>query len=280
LPPRVTAVVVSYNTREDLARCLDHLARQDEPVEIVVFDNASRDGSAEAARRPGVRLFASPVNQGYAAANNQAARKGKGRYVLFLNPDAFLPPDGARRLADALEGSPGLGGVAPQLVGSDGRAQRTCRRLPRMHDLVFELAGLSRLFPRSGFFNRWKMGPFDHVEPREVEQVYASCWLLRKADFLEFGGFDTRFPIFFNDVDLARRMVERGKYTLYYPEIRVIHRGGSSVKQLRSRSILQSHRSFFRYFAKYGSKGNPLLWLLGLLLAVAAPLRALLPEIA
>ncbi len=275
---RVTAVVVSYNTREDLLRCLEHLRNQDEPVEIIVFDNASEDGSAEVARRPGVRLFASPANQGYASANNQAARKARGKYILLINPDAFLPPDGARRLADVLDRNPDLGGVAPQLVGEDGAVQRTCRRLPMMRDLLFELTGLSRLVPRSGLLNRWKMGAFDHREERKVEQVYASCWLLRKRDLIELDGFDTRFPIFFNDVDLAHRLVERGKYTLYYPEIRVIHRGGSSVKKVRTRSILASHRSFYRYLKKYGRRFNLPLLLLGLLLSVAAPMRVLLPE--
>jgi GT2 family glycosyltransferase len=287
MTPRVTAVVVSYNTRDDLVRCLEHLARQDEAVEVIVFDNGSTDGSAEAARSfdaaRRLRLFASPVNQGYAAASNQAVSQARGRFVLLLNPDAFLPPDGARRLADALEGDPTLGGVAPQLVGVDGRVQRTCRRLPKTWDLFCELTGLSRIFPRNcelrGLFNRWKMGDFDHSEARRVEQVYASCWMVRRADWIVLGGFDTGFPIFFNDVDLAHRLVQSGKLTLYYPLVKVVHRGGSSVKKVRARSILWSHRAFYRYLRKTGPRFNPLLWLLAVPLAVAAPLRALWPEI-
>jgi len=274
---------VNYNTPDDLARCLDHLARQDEPVEVIVFDNDSRDGSARATSRTGVRLFASPANQGYAAATNQAVGKARGKFVLLLNPDAFLPPDGARRLAEKLESDPTLGSVAPQLVGdgasSDGVVQRTCRRLPKTWDLFCELTGLSRLFPKSALFNRWKMGDFDHGEERRVEQVYASCWLLWKADFLELGGFDTRFPIFFNDVDLARRFVLAGKLTLYYPAVRVVHRGGTSVRKVRARSVLWSHRAFWRYLRKNGPRINPLLWVLALPLAVAAPIRVLWSEI-
>jgi len=285
--PRVTAVVVHYNTPDDLVRCLDCLARQDEQVEVVVFDNGagrtSTDGSAKAAktarRRPGVRLFASPANQGYAAASNQAVAQARGRFVLLLNPDAFLPPDGARRLADVLEKDDTLGGVAPQLVGEDGQVQRTCRRLPKTWDLLCELTGLSRIFPRSGLFNRWKMGDFDHGESRRVEQVYASCWMVRREDFIGLGGFDTRFPIFFNDVDLARRLVSTGKFTLYYPLVRVVHRGGTSVRKVRARSVLWSHRAFWRYLRKNGPRFNPLLWLLALPLAVAAPLRVLWREV-
>ncbi|HUT98773.1 MAG TPA: glycosyltransferase family 2 protein [bacterium] len=279
MAPRVTVVVVSYDTRDDLVRCLDHLARQDEPVEVIVFDNGSRDGSANVARRTGVRLFASPANQGYAAATNQAVRKARGRLILLLNPDAFLPTDGARRLADLLEDDPSLGGVAPQLVGEDGRVQRTCRRLPKTWDLLCELTGLSRMFPRSGLFNRWKMGDTDHAEERRVEQVYASCWMLRKDEFNALGGFDTRFPIFFNDVDLARRLVRAGRLTLYYPQVKVIHRGGTSVKKIRARSVLWSHRAFYRYLKENGPRFNPLLWLLTLPLAVAAPLRVLWREV-
>ncbi|OGD74471.1 MAG: hypothetical protein A2Y64_01815 [Candidatus Coatesbacteria bacterium RBG_13_66_14] len=296
--PRVSAVVVNYNTRDDLVRCLDHLARQDEPVEVIVFDNGSRDGSAEAARRvrrggalsppaataedlscgSPLRLFISPANQGYAAASNQAVRKARGRFILLLNPDAFLPTDGARRLADLLEEDPALGGVAPKLVGGDGELQRTCRRLPKTWDLFCELTGLSRVFPKSGFFNRWKMGDFDHKQTRRVEQVYASCWMLRREDFARLGGFDTRYPIFFNDVDLARRLVREGCLTLYYPQVRVVHCGGASVKKVRARSVLWSHRAFWRYLRVNGPRFNPLLWMLALPLAVAAPLRALWPE--
>jgi len=289
--PRVTAVVVSYNTRDDLVRCLDCLARQDgspnEPVEVIVFDNGSRDGSAEAARhiktrglKPlPLRLFASPENQGYAAASNQAVAKARGKFVLLLNPDAFLPPDGVGRLAELLEGDDTLGGVAPQLVGENGVLQRTCRRLPKTWDLFCELTGLSRIFPTSGLFNRWKMGPFDHSESRRVEQVYASCWMVRREDFIGLGGFSRAYPIFFNDVDLARRLVQAGKYTLYYPLVRVVHRGGTSVRKVRARSVLWSHRAFWRYLRKNGPRFNPLLWLLALPLAVAAPVRALWREI-
>ena len=289
--PRVTVVVVSYNTRDDLVRCLDCLARHDgspnEPVEVIVFDNGSRDGSVEAARliqtrglNPlPLRLLASPVNQGYAAASNRAVAKANGKLILLLNPDAFLPPDGVRRLADVLEQDDTLGGVAPRLVGEDGETQRTCRRLPGTWDLLCELTGLSRVLSRSGLFNRWKMGDFDHEEPRRVEQVYASCWMVRREDFIGMGGFDTRFPIFFNDVDLARRLVSAGKFTLYYPQVTVVHRGGSSVGKVRARSVLWSHQAFWRYMRKNGPRFNPLLWLLAFPLAVAAPLRVLWREI-
>ncbi|MCX7020756.1 MAG: glycosyltransferase family 2 protein [bacterium] len=280
---RVSVIVVNYDTRDDLARCLDHLARQDEPVEIIVFDNGSRDGSAQEARaekpKPGVRLFASPVNQGYAAATNQAVRKARGRLILLLNPDAFLPTDGARKLADILDADDTLGGVAPQLVDEDGRIQRTCRRLPKTWDLLCELTGLSRVFPSSGVFNRWKMGDDDFEGARRVEQVYASCWMLRKAEFIELGGFDTRFPIFFNDVDLARRLVRAGQLTLYYPQVEVVHRGGTSVKKVRALSVLWSHRAFWRYLRVNGPGFNPVLWMMAMPLAVAAPIRALWPEI-
>jgi hypothetical protein len=277
--PRVSVVVVSYNTRADLRRCLDHLERSREPVEIIVVDNASRDGSAAEARRPGVRLFPSPVNQGFAAANNLGARQARGRLLLLLNPDAFVEPDSIGRLADLLDARPDLAGTAPRLVGLDGQTQRTCRRLPTVRDALFELAGLSRLFPGSAFFNRWKMGGFDHDETREVEQVFASCWLLRRADFLHLGGFDTRFPIFFNDVDLARRLDAAVGPTLYEPSIAVTHVGGSSVRRVRARSVLNSHRAFYRYLAKYGRSFAPLRWLTGLLLALTAPLRVLAADL-
>jgi len=276
---RVSVVIVNYNTREHLVNCLDHLAVQNEAVEVIVIDNASVDGSAAIARRPGVRLFASRENQGYAAANNLGARAAQGEFLLLLNPDAYLPPEAARYLADRLAARPELGGIAPQLYEEEGRVQRTCRRLPRLRDLYFQLTGLSRIFSGSGLFNRWKMGDFDHRSERIVEQVYASCWLLRRREFLDNGGFDTSFPIFFNDVDLARRYLAQDKPTLYDPALQVFHAGGASVRKQPTKSILQSHRSFYRYFRKYGSPFSPLRWIAGLGLALLSPLRILLPHL-
>lgn len=273
--PRVSVLVVNYNTRDDLARCLDHLAASREPVETLVLDNASVDGSVAVAQRTGVRLFASPVNQGFAAGNNLLARRARCRLLLLLNPDAFVRPDTVTRLADTLEERPDLGGVAPRLVGLDGETQRTCRRLPGYWDLFTELSGLSRLLPNSDLFNRWKMGGFAHDEAREVEQVFASCWLVRRADYLALDGFDTAFPIFFNDVDLARRLLALRGPTLYDPSHSVVHIGGASVRRVRARSILNSHRAFHRYLVKYGRPLDPRRWAAGLSLALAAPLRVL-----
>ena len=129
--------------------------------------------------------------------------------MLFLNPDTILPPNCLTALLPALYADPGTGVVAPQLrfpPASSGFIQPSCRRFPTYWDLFCAFTGLTMLFPRSRFFNGWKMGDFDHRSPREVDQPQGACLLARPEVATQLGAWDERFPLFFSDVDWCRRV--------------------------------------------------------------------------
>jgi GT2 family glycosyltransferase len=170
---------------------------------------------------------------------------------------------------------PDVGVVAPQLVHNDGRIQLSCRRFPAHWDLFCELFGLSRLFPDSAHFNRWKMGDFNHSHAAEVDQPQGACLLARPEVVKQVGRWDERFSIFFSDVDWCRRVWEKGWKIRFEPSVQIIHTQGASVRQVRATAIWSSHLSFLKYLRKHerGWGDRMLNWIFAPLLVVAAIFR-------
>src|SRR4051812_32808898 len=173
-------------------------------AEVIVVDNASGDGSAEAVREqfPEVRLFANEDNRGYAAANNQGIAAARGENLMLLNPDTEVPREAVEQLETCLRERPRAGAAAPMLVYPDGSPQASLRGFPTPAALFGAVTGLARLVPADS--------PLAAYQPRElpaapavVEQPMTSCLLLRGEALRTAGGFDETFPIFFNDVDLC-----------------------------------------------------------------------------
>lgn len=249
--------IVNWNTRDLLRACLrslhDHAPA--EPHEILVADNASRDGSANmvAAEFPAVRLFANDGNLGYAAGNNQLLRAARGRWLLLLNADTAMDPQLDPMPLDSLvahlRANPFVGAVAGRLVHPDGRTQRSCRGFPTAVQLGAEWTGLARLFPRR--LGRYRMRGFDHRTCRPVDQPMASCLLLRRRALQRIGLIDERFPIFFNDVDLCLRLRRDGWRVDYQPAASIVHHGGASTRQLPLRMLRESRDSLLAFYTKH-----------------------------
>jgi GT2 family glycosyltransferase len=268
---KLSIVVVTWNSAADIDACLDSINFGSE-FEVIVVDNASTDATLELLRRHHhLRLIENASNLGYARANNQGIKLATGEYILLLNPDTQVDLGTLDTLAGYLDEHPAVGAVAPRLISPDGSTQFSIRSLPTATSLFWELVGLASLFPKSRIFGRWKMQYFDYSRTAEVEQPMASCLMVRRAvlaggDMTELssngivsqagprtaiGGMDEEFPIFFNDVDLSKRMAEAGWKTFYLADARVVHRHGASTKQVRTKMITESHRSAFRYLRKH-----------------------------
>lgn len=166
-----------------------------------------------------------------------------------------------QRLAQFLNQYPEFAAVAPQLLNPDGSIQPSCRRLPALADLIFQITGLALLFPTS-FLNRWKMPEFDHQSFREVQQPMASALLARREVFGKIGGLDERFFVFFGDVDFCRRLKEAGLRVVFFPEARFFHQRGSSTRHMGASFYFSSHFGFFRYLWKWANLLQKLLLLL------------------
>ncbi len=257
--------IVNWNTSDLLRACLESIeaARDDLRVQVIVVDNASTDGSAEMVRDqfPGVELVANDENRYYAAANNQALRAATAPLKLLLNSDIEVPAGGLRQLVDWMRERPAVGAVAPALVYPDGRPQHSCRTFPDPDTVIYEVLGLSRLLPRSRVFGKWRMSWWDYDEDRPVNQPMASAFLVRAEALEAVGLFDEQFPMFFNDVDLCRRLWDAGWEVWFTPTVKMVHHHGGSTRLVRRRMIAESGSSFVRYYEKhYRGKISPLVY--------------------
>lgn len=246
----VSAVIVSYNVRDLLVQCIASL-RADGVQQIVVVDNASRDGSAEAARSagPGVEVIALDRNVGFGAGANAGAARTSTPYVIVLNPDLEVEPGATKTLVDVLDQQPDVGVVAPRIETPDGRLYPSARTFPDLADAAGH-AFLHFVWRTNPFSRRYKMLDWDHTTARDVDWVAGTHMVVRRSAWDEVGGFDESFFMYLEDVDLCWRMKQRGWRTRYEPAARVVHAIGRSTDQTPYRMIAAHHRSLFRYARK------------------------------
>lgn len=263
----LTVIVVSWNTRELLDRSLETLKEDlarfnDLTSEVFVVDNDSHDGSAAmvADKHTWVELIANSDNLGFAKANNQVLRKAKGRYILLLNPDTEVQPGALDVLLNFLKTHPEAGIVAPQLLNSDRSIQRSCRQFPTFTGMLCELIGLSKLFPSGSAygaqFRAYKMLDWEHDDEREVDQPEGACLLLRREVIEEVGILDEGYFMLFEEVDWCYRIKKAGWQIWFTPKAQVLHHYGQSIKQVKTRMILSSHRGLYRFWKKHYRDGR------------------------
>ena len=251
----VSVCIVNWNTRDLLLKCLACLdaERQGLDMEVVVVDNASCDGSVEAAggRYPWVKLVANDQNRYYATANNQAMRLCAADLVLLLNTDIEFQPGSVAKLVGWMRDHESVGAVAPKLVYQDGRLQRSCRSFPSPDVVIYETLALSKLFPRSRRFGKYLMTWWGYDDERPVEQPMASAFLVRAEVLKKVGLFDEGFPMFFNDVDLCQRIWAAGREIWFTPSVVVTHLYGGTTRLVRSDMLAQSRQGFLHYYEKH-----------------------------
>jgi N-acetylglucosaminyl-diphospho-decaprenol L-rhamnosyltransferase len=255
----VSVVIVSYETRDLLARCLTALAAdagRTATVETIVVDQASRDGTAAwlAAEHPDVRLVVLPENLGFGTGNNRGASLAAGRWLLLLNSDAFVRPGAIDELVRFADAHPAAGAVGPRLLWPDGRLQRSCRRFPTVFRLATEYLYLRKLAPRSRALNGFYCGEFAHDAPRRVDWVTGACLLMRRELFERLGGFDEAFFLYSEEVDLLYRASRLGAETWYDPAAEVVHVWGGTAARASARVLCEQARSHVRYLDKHGSR--------------------------
>lgn len=233
----VSIVVVSWNTRAALARCLASVVR--DPLggqaEIWVVDNGSSDGSAAMVeeRFPRIRLIQNDANRGFAAACNQALGRATGRLAVLLNSDTMVEPGSLERLCGVLDRRPEIGVVGGQLVGPDGRPQRSHGRVPTVGSFVAEMLGADRVPGLRRLVPSVASQPGRRERGREVGYVCGACLALRRSVLDTVGLLDERFFLYFEETDLCVRVRrEAGMGVWFEPEARVRHEGQASAVQL------------------------------------------------
>ena len=279
----VSIIIVTYNSEKEIDNCIISLLPQLHEIngEILIIDNNSTDNTISQINNfecKNISIVRNNGNFGYTKANNQGIKNAKSDYILFLNPDTIVPNGTIKNLLDEIIDNKNLWAIAPQLRFPDGRVQKSCRRFPRRRDILYESIGLSKIFKNSKEFNYWKMGDFDHNKTILVDQPAGAALLIPKNIIAEIGLLDEQFPMFFSDVDLCKRIWDRGNNIQYSTNSYITHKGGASVYRKRIKMIVSSHFSFWKYFNKYktGLFDNVLNVLIGIFLLVLIPFRILL----
>jgi hypothetical protein len=208
-----------------------------------------------AQKYPWVQLIANDDNRGFAAANNQAFALSTGAYVLMLNPDTEVKADSLKTLIDFFDSHPQAAVVAPQLLNTDGSIQRSCRQFPTFIGMLYELIGLSRLFPASSArgikFREYKMLDWNHDDERQVDQPEGACLMIKRSVLDQVGTLDEGFFMLFEEVDWCYRVKKAGYDIWFTPRAQVVHHYGQSIKQVKVRMILSSHRGLYRFWHKH-----------------------------
>jgi GT2 family glycosyltransferase len=251
---RVSVVVVSFNARPYLLRCLTSLATHVTlPLQVIVVDNASDDGSAEAvrARHPAMQVIQNGANVGFAAACNRGLREARGEYCLLLNSDAEVCAGAVESLVGLLDERTDVGIVGPRTLEPDGSPQ---------------VSFGPDLTPLSEWRQRRRVRALRERRPEAVREVEAlcarehepvwvsgACLLARRSALEAVGGLDERFFLYEEDVDLCLRVRKAGWRVVYTPRAVVMHHLGRSMEKIPARSRLEYDRSHLFFYAKHRS---------------------------
>ena len=225
----VSIVIVSFNARKHLERCLEAVAGG--AHEVVVVDNASEDGSPALVRErfPAVKLVELPENAGFGAANNAGMEVAGGDLFLLLNSDAWPVGDAIERLAAFAAERPRAGIVGPRLRNPDGSLQRSVRGWPTTWRLATEYLFLRRLGRGTQAFNAFYGAGFDHTSIRSVEVLKGAVLLVRREAYATVGGFDPAFFMYGEEMDLCYRVGRAGWEVVFDPDAEFVHVGGVST---------------------------------------------------
>lgn len=244
--PVVSVVVVSYNTREMTLEALRSLfAETSEPFELIVVDNASEDGSADAIRAefPHARLFAEDENHGFAKANNLAAEHATADLLLLLNPDTVVFDHAVDELIAFVRRTPQARIWGGRTVFADRMLNPgSCWREMGVWSTFCRATGLDMRFRHSPLFNREAYGGWERDTEREVDIVSGCFFLIERDLWSELGGFDLRYIMYGEEADLCLRARERGARPRITPRATIIHYGGASesVRSQKHVKLLQA----------------------------------------
>lgn len=248
---KLSIIVVSWNTRDILADCLESVYRHPptDPFELVLVDNASSDGSAEMVktRYPQVRLVESGSNLGFAQGNNLAVPMCVGEYILLLNPDTIVKPKALQALIDFLDTHPEAGAAGSMLLNPDGTLQPSCHPRPQLGRELWRLLHFDSLKP----YGRYNMYQWDLTKNREVDVLMGASLIVRKVILDQIGFLDGDYFMYSEEVDLCFRLQKAGWKLYYVPESKVIHLGGQSSKQVPTDMFLQLYLGKLKYFRKH-----------------------------
>ena len=263
---KLSVIIVNYNHKYFPRLAVEALekAKINFPMEIIVVDNNSKDEESltflqKAHQEKRITLIVSPKNVGMGQGNNLGAKIATGKYIFIHNPDITVKEDSLQKMVDYMEKTPDIGILHPQLVYSSGKVQESCRRHMKFSDQVLKRTPFGKLPFFKKRVDRYLMADFDHKTTQDVDLVTGAAMLLPRRVFEEVGGFDKRYFLFMEDLDLCNMVKKAGYRIVYFPETQMNHyhkrlSDGSLFKTMTKKVFWLHVSSAFKYFLKWRGK--------------------------
>jgi hypothetical protein len=255
---KLSIIIVSWNVKNDLIRCLKSLY-ENQPsstFEVIVVDNASTDGTVEAIKNnfPEVVVLSNSENRGFAAANNQGIERSRGKYILLLNPDTIAHPDSLNILINFMDENADVGACGPRLLNEDGTIQPSARRFPAFRGALYRHTALRFLRIFRNEYKKWLMKDFDHKTQMDVDQVMGAALMVKRSITDRIGTMDEQFFMYYEEVDLCYRVKQAGWRVVFVPAAVITHFGGQSSGQVPVGKRIMMLTSLLKFFRKHRGK--------------------------
>lgn len=261
----LSIIIVNWNTKALLIQCLTSVSQIIEALEteVIVVDNASRDGSGSAVKEtfPFVDLIENDRNLGFAKAANQGLRRASGRYVLLLNPDTEVKRGAIEKLISFMDGNPKAGIAGAQLLNSDGSRQNSIANFPSLATELLNKRLLRWVSPK-----QFPGKEIRYSEPIEVDSVIGACMMVRREAMEQVGFLDENYVLFLEETDWCYWMKRAGWKIYHVPQAGVLHFQGKSAEQDKRRAKVEYYRSRYHFFEKTRGKGKKHILLTGLMI--------------
>jgi GT2 family glycosyltransferase len=242
-------IIVSWNTKEYLLRCLESIYQKTEsiPWEVVIVDNGSRDGSGTAVKKmfPAVRLIENDRNLGFSKAVNQGLKILSSRYALLLNPDTQVKERTIEQLVSFMDAHPEVGISGGQLLNGDGSKQNSIANFPSLATELLNKSFLRWMLPKR-FPGKERNDP----EPIEVDSVIGACLIVKREAMDQVGLLDENYFLFLEETDWCYRMKQVGWKVYHVPQAKIYHFQGKSAEKDRRRAKVEYYRSRYLFFKK------------------------------
>jgi GT2 family glycosyltransferase len=270
---KISVLIVTFNNAHTIIDCIDSLERQSfKDFEVLIKDNNSTDSTLDLIKQYNdIVVCSSRKNEGFASAVNYLSSKANGEYLFMLNPDCICPPETLEILYEFEKNHHGV--ISPLLVYPDGRLQPSARTFPNYKNILF-----SRRSPlyRLGLAGTKKAGYIQPDTPAKVQAVSATALFMTKKVFNSVGGFDERFFLYLEDIDLCLRLGAQDVAIWYLPTLKIQHSLGASSSESRVRSIYYHHLSMLIYFKKHFPRNHVRNFILMVLLTAGFLLSSVL----
>lgn len=252
----LSIVIVTWNARDVLLPAVESIFREVKGIsyEVIVVDNDSKDGSADAVETefPQAKVIRCPRNLGFAGGNNVGLREIQGRYAVLLNSDTITHAGAFERMVRTMDEHPEVGACGPQLLNPDGSKQNCFHNFPTLTTELVNLSLLKMLFPV-----KYPSKRQDYAQPIEVDAVLGACMMVRREVLEKVGPMDDGYFFFLEETDWCARIREAGWKIVHIPDARITHLYGESTKKkMPTETYIEYYRSLYRFFGKNRGRGQ------------------------